>query len=71
MLLLTAHLLASSHAAGMELRIGVVAHNLVSLSLAGKQAALQDAAKRGGGGPGGTSVRDAGPGSRAQQLRSK
>lgn len=32
----------------MELRIGVVAHNLVSLSLRDKQAALQDAAKRKG-----------------------
>jgi estrogen-related receptor beta like 1 len=32
---------------GMELRIGVVAHNLVSLSLQGKQAALTDAAARG------------------------
>ena len=31
---------------GMELRIGVVAHNLMSLSLQDKQAALQDATKR-------------------------
>jgi estrogen-related receptor beta like 1 len=31
---------------GMELRIGVVAHNLMSLSLHDKQSALQDAAKR-------------------------
>jgi estrogen-related receptor beta like 1 len=31
---------------GMELRIGVVAHNLMSLSLQNKQSALQDAAKR-------------------------
>jgi estrogen-related receptor beta like 1 len=30
----------------MELRIGVVAHNLMSLSLQNKQSALQDAAKR-------------------------
>lgn len=30
---------------GMELRIGVVAHNLMSLSLHDKQSALQDAAK--------------------------
>ncbi len=30
----------------MELRIGVVAHNLVALSLRDKQAALQDAAKQ-------------------------
>lgn len=31
---------------GMELRIGVVAHNLMSLSLADKQLSLQDAARR-------------------------
>lgn len=30
----------------MELRIGVVSHNLLSLSLRDKQAALKDAAKR-------------------------
>lgn len=33
---------------GMELRIGVVAHNLMTLSIQDKQAALQDAAKRRG-----------------------
>lgn len=31
---------------GMELRIGVVAHNLMSLSLDDKQLSLQDAARR-------------------------
>lgn len=30
----------------MELRIGVVSHNLISLSLSNKQAALKDAARR-------------------------